>query len=198
MLRIYHNHEKWEDLGMWFKRPFDLQAAIDFTGNTELYGEYMWRVICQWPLTCEHNLTANGNRQAWLGHAAAYMAIQAPESVTRKAWSFLTEIQRIEADKKAAECIETWEWQHNHSLGVKSVSGPYIDAYLKRDYDYIPDELPGSLQDLAPAYKFICAAILKNDLHLSSLGYSKPKSEYYSLLKKIEIDERLRSKQQPA
>lgn len=195
MLRIYHHHEKWEDLGMWFNKKFDLNEAIEFTGNTDLYGEYMFKVICNWPITCEHNLTANINRRAWLGHAACYMAIGCPESITRKAWGYLTNDQRINADAKADEAIEVWEWQH-HNQGVKSITGAYIDSYLRKGYDFIPDELPGELCELAPSYKFICQAILKNDLHLTSLGYSKPKSEYYNILKRIELDERLRSGQQ--
>jgi len=39
----------------------------------------------------------------------------------------------------------------------------------------------------------ICKAILRNDFALKSLGMSKPKSEAYSLLKRIELDERARS-----
>lgn len=196
MLRIYHHHEKWEDLGMWFKAPFSLDTAIEFTGDAELYGEWMWRVVCGWPVTCEHNLTnTNSNRRAWLGHAAAYKAIGCPESITRKAWGYLTDEQRVQADAKADEVISIWEWAH-HNKGVKPITGPYIDSYLKKGYSTIPDELPSELQDLAPAYKFICQAILKNDLHLTTLGYSKPKSEYYNILKRIELDERLRSSQQ--
>lgn len=194
MKRIYHTHDKWEDLGMWFKNPFNLQEAIDFTGNSELYGEWMWKVVCNWPLSCEHNLTATGNRRAWLGHAACFMAIGCPESITRQAWGYLSEQQRIDADQKATDCIEIWEWQH-HNNGVKPISGAYIDSYLKKGYSEIPDELPGELIDLAPSYKFICRAILKNDQHLSSLGYSKPKSEYYNILKKIELNERAASRQ---
>jgi len=33
-------------------------------------------------------------------------------------------------------------------------------------------------------------AILNNDLHLSSLGYSLPYSQYYGILKKMEIEQR--------
>lgn len=193
MKRIYHTHDKWEDLGMWYSKPFNLQDAIDFVGNTKLYGDWMFKVICEWPITCEHNLTAPGNRLAWLGQSACFMAIGCPESITRKAWGFLTEKQQSDANQKAQECIDVWEWQH-HGNGVNTISGPYIDSYLQKGYKEIPDELPGELIDLAPSYKFICRAILKNDQHLATLGYSKPKSEYYNILKKIEIDERLRSK----
>lgn len=188
MLRIYHNHEKWEDLGMWFNKKFDLNEAIEFLQSNK-WLDAMFDVICNWPIACEHNLTANINRRAWLGHAACYMAIDCPESTTRKAWGYLTDQQRFDADAKADEVIEIWEWQH-HNKGIKPIMGAYIDSYLQKDYDFILDELPGELSNIAPSYKFICQAILKNDLHLTSLGYSKPKSEYYSILKRIELNER--------
>jgi len=41
-----------------------------------------------------------------------------------------------------------------------------------------------------PSYKAIGLAILKNDLALQSLGFSGENSEWYSILKKIEIAER--------
>lgn len=192
MKRIYHTHDKWEDLGMWFKRPFYIQDAVDFTSNTELYGAYMFRVICEWPITCEHNLTSPGNRKAWLGHAAAYLAIGSPESVTRAAWGMLTIEQQNASNDKAQQCIDVWEWQH-HNRGVSAISGPYIDSYIRKCYETIPDELPGELINLAPSYKFICRAILRNDQHLTTLGYSRPTNETYSLLKRIELNERIAS-----
>lgn len=59
-------------------------------------------------------------------------------------------------------------------------------------FEDIPDSIPERLMQLnkAPSYKSICIAILKNDYCLKSLGYSPKKSEYYSILKKIEIDKR--------
>jgi len=41
-----------------------------------------------------------------------------------------------------------------------------------------------------PNYKKIAIALLKNDYNLISLGYDAPKSKYYSILKRIEIDAR--------
>lgn len=69
----------------------------------------------------------------------------------------------------------------------------YIDIWTKRGYDSdIPDEVPEKLMQLqlAPSYKAICFAILKNDHSLKSLGFTPKKSEWYSILKKIEIDKR--------
>jgi predicted phosphoadenosine phosphosulfate sulfurtransferase len=40
-----------------------------------------------------------------------------------------------------------------------------------------------------PSYKKICLSILKNDY--KDLGYYPKKSKYYSILKRIEIDQRM-------
>lgn len=110
--RIWHRYEKWEDLEMWRKVTDEaehLQRAIEFTGNAELYGSYMRRVINEWPISCEHNLTNPGmNQKAWLGHAAVQMAIQCPEYITRQAWKYLTQEQQGQANHQAVMAIVAW------------------------------------------------------------------------------------------
>lgn len=87
-----------------------LPIAIEFTGNAELYGSWMRKVVKMWPIACEHNLTdLSQNRKAWVGHAATQMAIQVPEYITRAAWGRLTDRQRIDANRQAQHAIELWE-----------------------------------------------------------------------------------------
>ncbi len=50
----------------------------------------------------------------------------------------------------------------------------------------IPDEAPKEIDDKVPSYRKIAIAILKNDL--SVLGVQPPKSDYYSILKCIELN----------
>ena len=50
----------------------------------------------------------------------------------------------------------------------------------------IPDEAPKEIDDRVPSYKRIAIAILKNDL--SYIGIEPVKSEYYSILKCIELN----------
>ena len=59
-------------------------------------------------------------------------------------------------------------------------------------FDGIPDEAPIELErnNLVPSYRKICRAIIKNDLSLISLGFTKSKSKVYSDLKRIEISQR--------
>lgn len=117
MKRIWHPYTAWEEFhaGMWRRvygeeRNRFLQKAITFTGDHELYGSWMLKVIEAWPLSCEHNLTdICQNRRAWIGHAACTLAINCPEDITRSAWGHLSEEQRIKANHKADLAIVTWE-----------------------------------------------------------------------------------------
>lgn len=93
-----------------------LNWAIKFTGNAELYGEYMMRVVKEWTFSCEHNLTDRSqNRRAWVGHAACALANECPEDIVRQAWSRLTESQQDAANAKADEAIRYWECQRGIS-----------------------------------------------------------------------------------
>lgn len=54
----------------------------------------------------------------------------------------------------------------------------YIQAWKSRCYEDLPDELPAKVENSlrAPSYKMICRAILKNDIHCKSLGFSTPQT----------------------
>jgi len=124
-MRIYHHYIYWEEhhAGMWRhisgKRAEEyLQRAISFTGDAELYGSYMMKVIDQWPKSCEQNLTCPSmNRQAWIGHAACCIAIGCPEEITRLAWHHLTQKQQDDANVKADEAIA--EWQNRNLFRIR-------------------------------------------------------------------------------
>ena len=67
----------------------------------------------------------------------------------------------------------------------------YITEWEKRCYNKgIPDEAPIGIEDKVPSYQKIALSLLKNDFNLTLLGFSPPKSKYYSILKRIEIDAR--------
>lgn len=99
----------WQKL-LFFEREELLPKAIDFTGNALLYGEWMLKALELWPFSCEHNLSDKSqNRQAWIGHAACYLAIQCTEDVTREAWWKLTDEQRDLANAQADIAIAEFE-----------------------------------------------------------------------------------------
>ena len=113
--RIYHPYWQWEevDSNMWGtvddKKKY-LDAAIEFTGDAELYGSWMVKVVRKWKYSCEHNLSnKTQNRQAWIGHAACALAMGCPENIIRSAWSYLSKEQQDEANAKADEAIQLWE-----------------------------------------------------------------------------------------
>ena len=74
----------------------------------------------------------------------------------------------------------------------------YINNWKEKGYqEDIPDEVPEELMklNLAPSYKAIALALLRNDMNLESLGFTPKKSIFYSILKKIEIDARPKKEQ---
>ena len=134
LARVYHPVHLWEEItqsNMWGEvddRKAMLQRAIEFTGDHKLYGSYMFRVIREWPYSCENALTDRMlNRKAWIGHAACAMAIGCPEDITRKAWGFLTYEQRTLANRQAATAIRQWEENYRESKGLcPHVEGPML------------------------------------------------------------------------
>ena len=120
MKKVFHPYTEWECYknGMWdnvhsSKFTSFLQKAIEFTGDAEIYGEWMLKVIFEWPKTCEHHLTDSSiNRKAFVGHAATCLAIGCPEHITRLAWGRLSQLQQDMANQKAIEAIQKWEFLH--------------------------------------------------------------------------------------
>lgn len=91
-----------KDRKSWFDK------AVAFTGDHELYGDWMLKVIEEWPLSCEHNLTKSGDKRAWIGHAAVALAINCPEDIVRQAWAYLTDEQQNLANQEAEQAIQKW------------------------------------------------------------------------------------------
>lgn len=112
----YWDWEDWKH-GMWRKLPKEqeaemLERCIEFTGNWVLYGEWMQRVVQEWPLTMLNSLTnPSVNKRAFIGHCACSLAFGCPEYITRMAWKELTDQQRLDADDIAE--ITYHEWKNN-------------------------------------------------------------------------------------
>ena len=76
-------------------------------------------------------------------------------------------------------------------MNMKEKIQSYIkDWESKCYYNGLPDEVPNEISSMVPSYKRICIAIMKNDVNLESLGYSRPVCKAYSELKRIEISQR--------
>lgn len=101
-----------------------LKKAIEFTGNHELYGKYMMKVVFSWPVSCENALTDYSiNRNAWIGRAAVALYMKCPENITRKAWGYLTDEQQLLANNQARRAIERWEYDYRESKGLQKDLG---------------------------------------------------------------------------
>ena len=117
----FYPYTEWEDYknGMWStckKEDEDmlLKKAIEFTGNHKLYGEWMLKVIKQWPITCMQNLSEiEPGRRAFIGHCAVSLALNIPEYITRMAWGYLTIEQQNLANEQADYAISQWELNNN-------------------------------------------------------------------------------------
>jgi len=100
---------------MWRKETIEyetknLPLAIEFTGDHVLYGNAMMRVIKEWPISTEQNLTDNSiNKKAWIGHAACCIEKGFPEYLVRLAWHQLTQTQQDLANLEADKAINAWQ-----------------------------------------------------------------------------------------
>lgn len=73
---------------------------------------------------------------------------------------------------------------------MKAKIAKYIKKWESQGYpNGIPDQADAKLESLCkvPSYRAICKAILRNDVTLSSLGFTRQPSKVYSVLKGIEI-----------
>jgi len=87
---------------------------------------------------------------------------------------------------------QTLSHREHSTIGVSSTTAAlnYVELWKHRDYfDDIPDEVPDLIMHagLAPSYKAIAIALLKNDTRLASLGMGAFTSKWYSPLKAIEL-----------
>tara|TARA_R110002020_G_scaffold336331_2_gene551520 strand:+ start:739 stop:1473 length:735 start_codon:yes stop_codon:yes gene_type:complete len=190
-----------------------------FLCDVSRFEEALERVIHEWRYSCEHFLSnSNINRIAWLGQASMCIAAGVP-SYFRAGFKLLSKFDRERANAIALRWLHKWVEEHtmskeeftlsydtnsfqsaSHSISrttPRTVQGR-INEYIRRwsimGYPAgIPDVVPDRLSalGLAPSYKAICLALLKNDLHLISLGFTAPTSKWYGTLKRIEINNRM-------
>lgn len=115
MERIFHHYNKWEDFhaGMYAEskegRKERVKLAASILGTPTLCKIAMEMVVSRWRVATEYNLSnAEINRKAWLGQAACSCYAGIHEDETREAWGIMTEAQRIEANRIAADIIKKW------------------------------------------------------------------------------------------
>ena len=212
-MRPWHPIQKWESVkaGLYADRPpsgMDADEAKNayaaFLADSSRFRAALERVLAEWPIACEQFLSnASINRIAWLGQAAMCIETRVPCKY-RSGFALLTEAQQLKANEIAAEALHTWELRSQSFQLLlpdppKPVRGMQIKvAWYQQFWNVrgyrkdLPEEVPHEVtsKQYAPSWKAIAVAILSNDVTLQSLGFSGPRSEWYSLLKQAELSER--------
>lgn len=114
--RIYHTWDKWECYPAGLhnqKPPKDLEmddeackeAYREFLSDLPRFAAALDRVLREWPMTCEHNLTNESmNRLAWLGQAAMCIETGIP-AIYRGGFNRLTPQQQEDANLMALKYL---------------------------------------------------------------------------------------------
>lgn len=115
--RIYHRWEKWEcyKAGFFEEHPPEGMTEQDcqnkyaeFLKDLKLFKSAAYRVIDEWPNSCEHNLTnSNMNRIAWIGQSSVCIHYGIPAKY-RGGFHLLSYDEQLAANSTALEVINYW------------------------------------------------------------------------------------------
>ena len=116
MNRIYHKYTDWEDFknGMFETDNSNdaelINKSFELLSNEDLFYKIGLKVLENWVVSSDVNLSnINSNRQSWIGQAACSYYVKANESITRKAWSMLSDIKKLKANLIADKIIKQYE-----------------------------------------------------------------------------------------
>lgn len=98
---------------MWKQAPAEkrqelIEKSHSLLTDIDQFTKAMMYVIDSWIYSCELNLTAHINHQAWLGQAACAINHNAPEDLTKQAWSLMTKEQQDAANLAADNVKNIW------------------------------------------------------------------------------------------
>lgn len=115
MTQIYHPYTTWEDwkAGMWQPSADprnDSAHAAAILGEPSVFADAARKMLADWPVSAEQNLTDMGqNRRSWIGQAACCHLAGISEGATRQAWWTLSNEERDDANAVADQAILNWE-----------------------------------------------------------------------------------------
>lgn len=118
MNRIYHTWEMWECFRAGFFDTSSKNKSLtdddcrkqyaDFLKNSFAFQTSAIRVITEWPVSTEHNLTnENMNRLAWIGQAAACIECGLPSKYCG-GFNLLSNSDRAIANNVALGVLNAW------------------------------------------------------------------------------------------
>jgi hypothetical protein len=115
----YAEYTLWEDYnnGMYDTIVVNEEELINeamlVLCNPKLFLTICYDVLKYWEIASKVNLTnVNSNRRAWLGQAACSYYKNVPETLTRKAWSQMSDLQRYQANCIADKIIKLFEMSY--------------------------------------------------------------------------------------
>lgn len=126
--RMYHSYDTWEcyQSGMYNDRKREdaepyIEMAIRLLRDLDRLETNMTESCREWFHSSQTHLTSrNSNRQAVLGRFACCYAHGITEVETRQAWQFLTDEERIAANKVADKVILIWEgWHYEYEDSIR-------------------------------------------------------------------------------
>lgn len=209
MNRLWHHWEQWECAAMYGEAPNGLAADEAREWYAEFLSDLGWfrsaleRVLAEWPVACEQFLSnAASNRIAWLGQASACIELGLPAAF-RGGFKLLSAERQAAANTLAEEYLQKWlahapegrpeRHRGRAPAGTRGRIAWYLEMWGDRGYSAgIPESVPEELmrKRLAPSWRAIALALLQNDLHLTSLGFSAPCSKWYGVIKRAELERR--------
>lgn len=97
-----------------------VQRAAEILGDPVLCERAMRKVVAEWPIASEFNLSnAEINRRAWMGQAACSCYGGVHEDETREAWGLLSDFQRVRANRIATVVIKEWLNEHDDTAQIQ-------------------------------------------------------------------------------
>ncbi len=128
MNQIFEHYEKWEDYkaGMFSivnvcDKDKKVSDAINLLSSQSKFYEASKKMMQQWPISTDVNLTNKGqNRRAWIGAAACMFECNAPEILTSMAWNSLSKENQNKANAIADKLIHEFETKQSN---VKTLFG---------------------------------------------------------------------------
>ena len=87
--------------------------AIKLLSNEKEFYNAGLRLLNEWKISCEENLTnLNQNRVAYIGQACCCLVYGIPEIVTKSAWKIIDSETQFKANKIAEKIIRIYEKQN--------------------------------------------------------------------------------------
>ena len=138
--RILHTYEKWEcyPAGFYEIHPPEGLTKTDceeiyanMLRDLDAFSAALYRVINEWPNSCEHYLTNEKmNRIAWLGQASLCIECKIP-STFRGGFNLLTVEQQNAANETALMYLNAWEAARGRELSTMddAISTSKADIY---------------------------------------------------------------------